>query len=135
MPQQLKRVHGYHNRRVSVESSDEADARRVAWERSMASRISDVIQLHYPGQQFVVKVDARQRYAAIQLIPFMGNWWMKMGLDRLTSDPSLRLVVRYAGEILERYGIPRAGFSIDHFVSARAKVPSIFLGRGGYVPG
>lgn len=133
-PQTLKRVHGYNQRTVTTEASDDAEARRVNYERSMAIAISDVIQQHYPGHRFVVKVDARNQYAAIQLAPFMGNYWMKIGLPYLHSDPGMKRVIRAAGEILERYQIPRAGFSLDHFLAARATIPKFLLGRGGYVP-
>lgn len=133
-PRQLKRVHGYNNRTLSFEATDELELRRASADKALAIQISDVIQQHYPGHRFVVKVSSRQQIVQIQLAPFMGNLWYKIGLPYLVNDPSMKRVIRAAGEILERFRMPRAGFSLDDFLRARAQVPPWLLGRGDYIP-
>lgn len=130
VPQTLKRAGGFTERRVSTEG----EAAGIPWELAVARRVGQTLEHHYPGQPFEIRVDAKQGVLMIRLNPMMGLHWHVIHLTTIKSDPALRCVVRAAGEILERYNIPRANFSLDHFLAARESVPPWLLGRHGYVP-
>ena len=130
VPQTMTRGKGFSERKVTTEG----EAQRFPWELALARRVGQTLEFHYPGQPFEIRVDAKQGVLMIRLNPFMGNYWHVIHLTTIKSDPGLRCVIRAAGEILERYNIPRARFSLDHFLQAREQIPPWLLGRHGYVP-
>lgn len=134
MPQTLKRVGGFTQRLVSTEATSEREAAGIPWELALVRKAGETIERHYPGHPFEIRVDARQGVLMLKLNPLMGLHWHVIHLSTLKGDPSLRAVLRAAGEILERYNMPRAGFSLDHFLAARSQVPPWLIGRRGFVP-
>lgn len=135
VPQTMKRASYYNNRRIETEAVDSNDARAVPWEVAVAKKAGAILERHYPGQPFELRVDAREGVLRMRLNPFMGLHWHVVHLATLAGDPGFKAVIRAAGEILERYQMPRAGFSLDHFLAARSQIPPWLLGRRGYVPG
>lgn len=135
IPQTLKRAGAFNQRRVQTEASDARDAAGIPWELAVARKAGAVLERHYPGHPFELRVDARQGVLMLRLNPLMGLHWHVIHLSTLAGDPAFCAVIRAAGEILERYQMPRARFSLDHFLAARAEVPPWLLGRRGYVPG
>lgn len=134
VPQMLKRAGGFNQRRVDTEASDAKESAGIPWELAVVRKAGAIIERHYPGHPFEIRVDAKQGVLMLRLNPLMGLYWHVIHLSTLVGDPSYRAVIRAAGEILERYQMPRAGFSLDHFLAARAQVPPWLLGRHGYVP-
>ena len=98
-------------------------------------RISAVIEHHYPGHPWMVKVSHMKGIIQIGIPMLMGaNNWYVIPLGELRSDPALKCVMRGCGEILERYRIPRQAFSRDHFLTALHKIPPALRGTHGHVP-
>lgn len=135
VPQAMKRAAYYSNRRIETEAVDSNDAGSIPWEVAVAKKAGAVLERYYPGQPFELRVDAREGVLRMRLNPFMGLHWHVVHLATLANDPGFKAVIRAAGEILERYQMPRAGFSLDHFLAARSQIPPWLLGRRGFVPG
>lgn len=96
----------------------------VARDLALTKRIAAVLEAHYPSHPWMIEVSHAQGVAMISLPIIMRmNQKFVLHTDRLTSDPSLRAVVRAGGEILERHNVPRSGFRLDHFLHARAANP------------
>lgn len=86
--------------------------------------IADCLERHYPAHPWMVQVSHAQGVAMLALpILMKRNQKFVMHIGDLKSDPGLRTVVRAAGEILERLEMPRHGFALDHFLSARERSP------------
>lgn len=73
---------------------------------------------HYPGHNWRVNADHQQGIVAVQLGYFGATrreapWGYRIKIDRLKGDPGLRAVVRAGGEMLERFGLPRAKAADD----------------------
>ena len=88
-----------------------------------------VVQLHYPGHPWHVAVNTGQGIAQIGL-PTFTSWTFNIRLSDLAGDPGMKVVVKGAGELLERYRLPRAGFDVSHYVAAQAKFrPHLTMNR------
>lgn len=101
----------------------------------LTRKIAAVVDFHYLGQPFMIKVSHEQGIVQIQIPALMGaNNWFVVYISTLKSDPGLRSIVRGCGHILEAYSIPRAHFDRDHYLKALNAMP---IGRRqhGYVPG
>lgn len=91
----------------------------------LARRIWYVLQQHYPGHPWKVATNLKQGIAQIEL-PTFTSWSFVINLKDLKGDPAMRVVMRGAGEFLERYGIPRSGFDVAHYLSAVQKHMPVF---------
>jgi len=108
----------------------------VAADFALTRRIAEVIERHYFGQPFSVKVSHEQGVVMIQIAPLMGstNWWCVHIAD-LNTDPTMKAIVRACGDILERYNIPRCAYDREAFIAAAESVPLLAKVTGrGYVP-
>jgi hypothetical protein len=90
------------------------------WNMRWCKRIRAVLDWHYPGHPWGVAVSRRQGMAQI-LMPSFTDWSFNIRLNELYSDPGLTIVVRGAGELLERYRIPRCNYSSSHYLEAMAR--------------
>lgn len=135
VPQTMRRTPTYARKRVETEASDAREGAGIPWELAVARKAGAIIDRHYPGHPFELRVDARQGVLMLRLNPLMGLHWHVVHLSTLAGDPGYRAVIRAAGEILERYQMPRSGFSLDHFLAARSQIPPWLLGSRGHVPG
>lgn len=88
----------------------------------------------YPGHPWLVVCDTRNGIISIQIRGIMpANRWYVVKLNDVKSDPGGRhTILRGAGELLERYQIPRRGFSEHHWFDAMDKAP--VRGRGHLEP-
>lgn len=84
----------------------------------LSRRIGEVLERHYPGHFFLVEVDSRGGIAHISIPILTENWRYNIPLPLLHGDPSMRMVVKAGGEILERWRIPRSGLDVAAFRAA-----------------
>lgn len=84
---------------------------------SLAKRMWEVLQLHYPGQPITTGANHAQGIAMLYF-PIFTRWPYIVKLNTLKADPGMKTIVRAAGEILERYRVPRAGFTVSDLVTA-----------------
>lgn len=114
---------GFTGKIKTYDQTDEVDP-HVAADLAMTLRISETLERHYPAHPWMVTVSHAQGIAQIKLpLVMKRNQAYILHLDKLAVDPGLRKVVRAGGEILERYNMPRAGFSLTPFLEAREKGP------------
>jgi hypothetical protein len=83
---------------------------------------ADLLERHYPGHPWLVNVKMN-RWGGVIQIQLRGvmpaDFWYVVKLSDAVSDPGGRTtVLKGAGELLERFQIPRAGFSGDHWQQA-----------------
>ncbi|MEN6302268.1 MAG: hypothetical protein ABFD96_06045 [Armatimonadia bacterium] len=79
----------------------------------------------YPGHPWGVIAEVEHGIVKFCLAGF-SQWTMTIRIDTLKSDPGLKSVVKYAGELLERLKLPRKGFDLGLHREAMAKYPHHF---------
>jgi hypothetical protein len=97
----------------------------VSIEKVQAEIVARVLHAHYPGQPWKVVADNDGKIVKFQIPVLMGvtNWYV-ISFDTLKQhDRAIATIVKFGGEILERYQIPRSRFSLDHFLTAKALIP------------
>jgi hypothetical protein len=112
-----------------VPSGDGSRARAGA-DLAAARAVRRILDTAYPGHDWEVVADSGQGYVAFRIPALMGaNFaYLVKGKD-LTPEA----VLNGAGELLERYRLPRGRFDLDRFLAARAQ-HSILLGRSKKIP-
>jgi len=125
---------GFTKAKTSYEKQSEEDDKLKAVDLMMTARIGDVLQRHYAGHAWMVEVSHKQGIAFVSIPIFMGRYKYVLKLADLKSDPTLKSVVQAGGEILERYKLPRQGFSLEHFLTALDDIPHYLRGHHGKVP-
>lgn len=107
-----------------------------AMEMAVAEWTGRLLERNYPGHPWYVetKIGPKGGLIQIQLRGLMPqDWWYNVTVNDALHDPGGRkTVLKGAGELLERYQIPRAKFSADDFVAALNKAP--IIGRGHLAP-
>lgn len=92
----------------------------TASEMKTANEIFRVLKAHYPGHPWSIEVDEAGGWAKIGIIELLGpNWGMVVHLDTWTDHQ----VKDYAGQLLERFKIPRSTIDIAAYMSAERKIP------------
>jgi hypothetical protein len=86
----------------------------IGADMDMAQKIKAVVQFHYPDHPWVAAANHQQGVATIGLPDICEHHFM-IHIAALKTDPGLKLVVRGAGQILERYKIPRSGLNMDYY--------------------
>lgn len=94
---------------------------------SLARALAELKEREYPGHPFEFEVNSAQGVVLISIPALMGpiNRYVIHVRD-LYGDPRLERVKRACGELLERYGIARAGYSRDDFAAAVTAKPVLF---------
>lgn len=88
-----------------------------------------VLQQHYPGHPWHVTASHRAGMAQI-FLPTFSTWSFNIRLSDLKADPHMGLVIKGAGEMLERWRLPRAGFDVSHYVAAQKRFqPQFHINR------
>lgn len=96
-----------------VHSPDELDEHASAV--LLAKDIANYLEHTYPGWAWAVETDPRGGIVNLRALKLSGEWGYILKLAWIQDDPVVRrrLVLKAAGEILERYGMPRAGYSYE----------------------
>lgn len=105
------RLFGFEGRKIETERGlfnphGDFDAANA----EMCRRIGRKLMETYPGHPWGVSSEIEHGIVKVMLQGFP-QWPMVIHVETLKSDPGLRSVVKWAGEILERLGMPRKGFS------------------------
>lgn len=106
---------------------------------AVAKWVGELLNRHYPGHAWHVEVKASKTGGLI-MIRLNGimpaDRWYCIQLNDAFSDPSGHLVKRGAGELLERYRIPRGNFDLDHWRGALNAMPlsAKITGKGHLAP-
>jgi hypothetical protein len=110
--------------------SGEGSLERLAADFAAARAVRRILDTAYPGHGWEVVADSGQGYVAFRIPALMGVNYAYLVKGR---DLTPEAVLKGAGELLERYRLPRAKFDLDRFLEARAK-HSILLDRSRKIP-
>lgn len=81
-----------------------------------ARNLAEAILRKYPGHLWAVHVDGEQGIWWIKNLSLSGSWgWMDKLGPVYSYSSMIKDALHHAGEILERYNQPRAGFSAQHW--------------------
>ena len=120
--------HDYLPAQYTINNEPEEGEQKAA-DTALAQAIVDKLLEHYPGHPWWVQVPRDQGVAIIKHPMLSTLYGMVIHLKDLNSDPSMRQVVQFGGEILERWGQPRAAMKLEHIVGAQPQFPEKLIGR------
>lgn len=115
MDTHVEHSHGFFNEHGYFDTANE----------TLCELVGDRLKNYYPGHPWGVKSELEHGIIKICLKGFE-QWSYVIHAHRLKGDPAMKAVRDAAGEMLERFGMPRAGFKFDHWHSAVKKYPSHF---------
>lgn len=116
---------------------------KAAAEIATAKWVGELLIRSFPGHPWHVEVEigkihARDGLIKIRLNGIMpANYWYNVKMSAVLTDPGgKRTVLKGAGEILERYNLPRSRFDGDHWRVAMNQMPIArrLTGRGHLAP-
>jgi hypothetical protein len=82
----------------------------------LAKRFAEVLDRHYPGHLWGVRVDSGQGIAVVFNLGLSGRWGFMLKLRELTYEGEIaREVMLAGGELLERYRLSRGRFKEDEY--------------------
>lgn len=84
--------------------------------------VADVLLRHYPGHPWGVASEIEHGIVKVSLMGFV-QWPYVIHISTLKNDPGLRSVVEAGGHLLERFRMPRRGFSMADWQSAMKRTP------------
>jgi hypothetical protein len=90
------------------------------FDQFVASRISEILNHHFPGYPWKVVSNAQQGVVYFSIPALMGDtlhWLIKL---QQWDNLNPKLVIDGGGELLERMNLPRRGFEVMSFVEARS---------------
>lgn len=97
---------------------DEANA-------AMVRLLGEKLATTYPGYPWGVMSEIEHGIVKICLMGFP-QWPVVIRVNSLKGDPSLKLVTKFAGELLERLKLSRENFKMDDFMAATHRLPHAF---------
>lgn len=123
--------------KLNYDCGDDGGDEHGRAEVETAKWVGELLHRSYPGHPWFVEVRGDRLGAVIQIqlrgVMPPDRWYVVKFNDVLTDPGGKRTVLRGAGELLERYQIPRTGFSIDEWKLALQRFP-IGNGRGHLEP-
>lgn len=79
--------------------------------------VQSILRRHYPGHPWIVEVNHEQQIIKIMIKHLHERPYVVLLRD-FYADPRRDCIMRAGGEFLERFNIPRAGFSETDFYTA-----------------
>ena len=77
--------------------------------QAIAKEGAECLHKHYPSHAWGVCANVETGLVQVYNLRLSGEWGFVLHIDRLATDPSMRLTIRAGGELLERYNLSRAG--------------------------
>lgn len=103
-----------------VEGEDDPYA---AADLALVRNIATYVNLHYPGHPWFIEASHYAGIVKINLPLLMKQNYFVVKISSLHTDPGFRSIIKGCGEILERYRLPRSGYSHSDFLAAQARHP------------
>ena len=110
--QKIQTEHGLFNDQGELDDANDAMCRLIA------HKLNTV----YEGHPWNVCSEIEHGIIKFNLQGFQ-QWPMVVHINTIKGDPSLRSIVKYGGELLERLGMPRKGFDLGDWRRAMALKP------------
>lgn len=92
---------------------------------AMCQLLGEKLATTYPGYPWGVMSEIEHGIVKIAIQGFT-QWPVVIRVNSLKGDPSLKLVVKFAGELLERLQLSREKFKMDDFMAATHRLPHHF---------
>ena len=86
----------------------------------LCKQIGDTLETHYPGWLWLVVPDVEGGVLSILSLRLSGEWGYRFRTADISGDAKVasQQIVRAAGEILERFRVPRGTYRYDAWVDA-----------------
>lgn len=109
------------------DDDDPFEDAHIGQDLALAKRVGEWKEREFPGHPFRFEVNSGQGIVTVSIPALMGeiNCYVIHVTD-LYADPSFRRLREACGNLLERYGISRAGYSRDDFAAAVSAKPVLF---------
>lgn len=83
----------------------------------LVKRIGDTLEKHYPGWAWAVRPEQEHGMIYVNALKLHGSWGLTLRIIDVQCDVHLRTVMRLAGELLERFGVPRGRYRYNDWVA------------------
>lgn len=95
----------------------------------LAKNVAEVLHKTYPGHLWAVTVDEDGGVLVVKNLYLSGDWGYVRHLNKLPNggEALKKLIIRDAGELLERYNLSRGGVRIDEIADLKRDVRGIPL--------
>ena len=93
--------------------------------QAMCKLLGEKLATVYPGYPWGVMSEIEHGIVKIAIQGFT-QWPVVIRVNSLKGDPTLKLVVKFGGELLERLQLSREKFSMDDFMAATHRLPHHF---------
>jgi hypothetical protein len=98
-------------------------------DQAICEQVACTLLRHYPGHDWLVEADYRKGFIDIRNVSLDGQMGCRIPMKGYASSSELdKLAMRYAGEILERFGVVRGAMRRDEVDSLETD----FAGRLEY---
>jgi hypothetical protein len=96
------------------------------YDQAICEQAARCLVTHYPGYDWLVEADYRKGFIDIRNVSLDGQMGCRIKMSGYASASELdKIVMRYGGEILERFGVVRGAKQVD----AVDSLPTDFAGR------
>lgn len=116
-----------HDLAGSYAQSDELDPGEhdqfAAADMALTKNLAFYVNAEYPGHPWYIEVSHFKKIVRMNIPLLMGQWFHIVPIANLHTDPGFKQVLRGLGEILERFRIPRCGYSHADFLAAEERNP------------
>lgn len=92
---------------------------------AMCKLLGEHLATVYPGYPWGVMSEIEHGIVKIAIQGFT-QWPVVIRVNSLKGDPTLKLVTKFGGELLERLQLSREKFSMDAFMAATHRLPHHF---------
>lgn len=120
---------GHHQLETRYEAPGTGESRRqdrfASMDEALVKHIAPIVEELYPGHPWFISVEHQQGIIKINLPALMKQNYFVIKIPEIQVNPFelRRLVKKGCGEILERYNLPRLGYSHSDYLSALASRP------------
>ena len=104
--------HGLLNARGQFDAANSA----------LQKRVGEFLARKYPGHPWAISAEIEHGILKIAIQGFV-QWPYVVKVSDLKADPGMHIIMRAAGEILERLKMPRTGFSMADWRGALHRLP------------
>lgn len=79
--------------------------------KTIAKEVAECLNTHYPNHAWMVNANVETGIVEVRNLRLSGQWGFILHMDKLATDPSMKLVIRAGGELLERYNVARSALT------------------------
>lgn len=102
-----------HDQNIVTALETEKGHKAELSDMKLAMEIANKLNQHYPGHLWAVHINSEQGYATIKNFRISTKYGMFIKLSTIYADRSLKKVVRFAGELLERAEMKRGKSNME----------------------